>query len=63
MENEIKSGKEILDDFFDNVEEIPGVDKEITSVLIELYREDKLTSNNLSNALFKQREDAADDKN
>lgn len=63
MDNEIKSGKEILDDFFDHVDEIPGVDKEITSVLKELYREDKLTPKNLSNALFKQREDAADDKN
>ena len=63
MDNEIKSGKEILDDFFGGVGEIPGVDKEIASVLKELYREDKLTPNNLSNALFKQREDAADDKN
>ena len=34
--DEIKSGKEILDDFFHTVDEIPGVDKEITAVLKEL---------------------------
>ncbi len=62
MDSEIKSGNEILDEFFDNVEGIPGVDGEIASVLKELYRESQLTSTNLSNALFKQRENAANDK-
>ncbi len=62
MENEIKSGKEILDDFFNKVEEIPCVDKSIASTLKELYQDKKLTSTNLSNALFKLRWAAGNDK-
>jgi hypothetical protein len=54
--DEIKSGKEILDEFFENVGDIPEVDKTIAAVLKELYREEKLTQTNLSNALFKMRE-------
>ena len=56
--DEIKSGKEILDDFFNTVDVIPGVDKEIAVVLKELYSEDKLSHKNLSNALFELREEA-----
>lgn len=62
IDNEIKSGKEILDDFFDNVEKIPGVDNGIASILKELYHDNKLTAANLSNVLYKQREQAAYDK-
>lgn len=62
MNNEIKSGKEILDDFFDNIEKIPGVDNAIASIMKELYCDNKLTAANLSNALYKQREQAAYDK-
>jgi hypothetical protein len=60
--DEIKSGKEILDEFFDSVEEIPGVDSTIAAVLKGLYRENKMTDTNLSNALLKLREDAGNDK-
>lgn len=60
--DEIKSGKEILDDFFNTVDEIPGVDKEITAVLKELYNEDKLSHKNLSNALFELREEAKNEQ-
>lgn len=63
MDKRIQSGKEILDEFFDNIESIPNVDSEIASVLKELFQENKLTSTNLSNVLLKLREEAADDKN
>jgi hypothetical protein len=60
--DEIKSGKEILDEFFDNVEEIPSVDSTIAAALKELYNEDKLSHKNLSNALFELREEANNDQ-
>ena len=60
--DEIKSGKEILDDFFHTVDEIPGVDNKITAVLKELYNEDKLTTTNLSNALLKLREEIGNEQ-
>jgi hypothetical protein len=62
MSNGIKSGKEILDDFFDGIEDIPGVDNKIASILKNLYRDDKLTDSNLSNALFNQRKDELKDE-
>ena len=62
MGNEIKSGKEILDEFFGNVHEIPGVENTIASALKELYRDNKLTAINLSNALLKLREDGENDQ-
>jgi len=60
--DEIKSGKEILEDFFSTVDEIPGVDKQIAGVLKELYNEDKLSHKNLSNALFELREEAKNEQ-
>lgn len=60
--DEIKSGKEILDDFFKTVDEIPGVDKEIAVVLKELYNDDKLSHKNLSNALFELREEVKNEQ-
>ncbi len=60
--DDIKSGKEILDEFFDNIEEIPGVDGSIIVALKELYQDNKLTATNLSNALLKLREGAGNDK-
>ena len=51
MDEQIKSGKEMLDEFFDGVDEIPGVEKEIAALLKKLYEDNKLTSTNLSNAL------------
>ena len=55
MENKIKSGKEILDNFFDNLNEIPNIDDDIRELLKRLYREDKLTYRNLSNELLELR--------
>jgi len=51
MENVVKSGKEILDDFFDNIENIDGVNPEISKLIAALYSKEKLTDTNLKNAL------------
>ncbi len=51
MEDKVKSGKEILDDFFDGIEEIENVDKDIAKMLSKLYQEDKLTDTNVKNEL------------
>lgn len=36
MAEKVKSGKEILDDFFDGIEEIENVDKDIAKMLSKL---------------------------
>ncbi|EKT3958476.1 hypothetical protein NTJ28_002491 [Flavobacterium psychrophilum] len=51
MENKVKSGKEILDDFFKNIENIPNVDKDIARMLTNLYSQNKLTDTNVKNEL------------
>lgn len=51
MENKVKSGKEILDDFFKNIENIPNVDRGIARMLTNLYDQNKLTDTNVKNEL------------
>ena len=55
MKNKVKSGKEIVDDFFKNIENIDGVDKYIAKMLTNLYENDKLTEINVKNELPKLR--------
>ena len=55
-ENKIKSGKEILDDFFENIENIENVDPNISKMLAKLYQEDKLTDTNVKNELQQLRD-------
>lgn len=63
MINEVKSGKEILDVFFENIENIPEVNMEIAGLLKDLYKKGKLSDKNIYNALLKQREGQEDGKN
>ena len=51
MESKVKSGKEILDHFFENIENIPNVDKDIAKMLSNLYDQNKLTDTNVKNEL------------
>lgn len=62
MNKEIKSGKEILDEFFTNLKEIEGIDPKIADVLIELYKNNKFTEKQISNALLALREEKINDK-
>jgi len=56
MTNELKSGQEILDEFFSQIMSIDGVDKEVAEVILKLYKDGKLTNTNLSNELSSIRE-------
>jgi len=56
MTDKVKSGKEILDDFFNGIEEIENVDADIAKMLSELYQNDKLTDTNVKNELQKLRD-------
>ena len=49
MAENVKSGKEILDDFFNGIETIVHVDADIAKMLKRLYQEDKLTDTNVKN--------------
>ena len=56
MADKVKSGKEILDDFFNEIEKIENVDVDIAKMLSELYQNDKLTDTNVINELQKLRD-------
>jgi hypothetical protein len=58
----IKSGKEIVDDFFAELQKLEGVDKDIGDLLNRLHRDDRLTHTNLKNELERMRGEAADEK-
>ena len=51
MSNGIKSGKEVIDEFFAEIMKIEGIDKKTVKVLTSLYSEGKLTDTNIQNAL------------
>jgi len=63
MDKPVKSGKEILDDFFNGILNIPDVDEKLASEIKKLYDEGKLTKTNLSNKLASLREEKVNDKN
>ena len=54
-DDKVKSGKEILDDFFKEISSIENVDKTIADSLAELYTNGKLTDKNVVNELQKIR--------
>jgi hypothetical protein len=56
MAENVKSGKEILDDFFNGIEKIENVDSDIAKMLERLYQEDKLTDTNVKNELQQLRD-------
>jgi hypothetical protein len=53
MESKVKSGKEILDDFFKNIESIENIDLDIAKMLADFYEQGKLTDVNVKNELPK----------
>lgn len=62
MSTEIKSGKEILDDFFTEIGENKELDEQTTKAIIELHEQDSLSDRNLTNRLEEQRDKKEDDK-
>ena len=55
MSSEVKSGQEILDDFFEAIESIEGADLKISKMISELYKEGTLTEARIKNELQQQR--------
>ena len=51
MDNKAKSGKEVIEEFFNEIESTEGTDTKTVSKLISLYQEKKLTETNIQNAL------------
>ncbi len=62
MTDQIKSGQEVLDKFFTEIASIEDVDHDVANIVINLYREGKLTDTNLSNELARIREEKTSDK-
>ncbi|MDP2681987.1 MAG: hypothetical protein Q8P28_04150 [Deltaproteobacteria bacterium] len=56
MNNQVKSGKEILEDFFNNIQNIANVDKNLAHSLADLYKENNLTEKKVINKLQELRE-------
>lgn len=51
MSDEIKTGKEVIDEFFAEIMNIEGVDKKTAEKLTSLYSEGKLTDTNIQNVM------------
>jgi hypothetical protein len=51
MAKSVKSGKEILDNFFGSISKIDKVDTKIAEMLNDLYKKGKLTDINVKNEL------------
>lgn len=58
MDNQIKSGKEVIDEFFAEILNVEGTDENTINKLIELYGDNKLTDNNIQNALEELKQNA-----
>ncbi len=56
MSIEIKSGKQILDEFFRDIKKIEGLNEGVVEDIIELYQSGKLSDKNISNMLLELRE-------
>lgn len=57
MDKPVKSGKEILDEFFNDILNIPDIDKDLASEIKKMYEEGNLTYIKLSNKLASLREE------
>lgn len=51
MDHKIKSGKDVINDFFAEIYNIPNTDKKTIDALVELYSYGKLSDKNVQNTL------------
>ena len=51
MSKTVKSSQEILNDFFETIESIEGVDPKISQLIFQLYKDDSLTDKAIKNGL------------
>lgn len=62
MSDKIKSGKDVIDEFFAEILNVEGVDQKTVEKLVELYGENKLTDSNIQNALDELKQEALNPK-
>ena len=62
MDKEIKSGNEILDEFFEEIKNDENLDPDTMTAITDLYGAGKLTGKNLTNALSELRENNGKNK-
>ena len=62
MEKPIKSGKEVINEFFAEILNVEGTDENTVNKLIELYGENKFTDSNIQNALEELKQEAIKQK-
>ncbi len=63
MSTEIKSGKEILDEFFEDIKTDEKLDQDVAAAIVVLYKSGKLTDIKLTNTLSQLREDKGNGEN
>ena len=63
MDKPVKSGREILDGFFNTILDTLGVDKKLASEIKRMYENNELTYTNLTNRLASLREGEINAKN
>lgn len=51
MDNTIKSGKDVIDDFFSEILNVPSTDEKTVQKLVELYGSGKFTERSITNAM------------
>jgi len=51
MSDKIKSGQDVIEDFFAEIYNVPNADKKTIDTLVSLFRENKFTEKNIQNAL------------
>ncbi len=51
MDKKIKSGKDVIDDFFAEIYNISNADKDTIDALVNLYSQGKLSDKNVQNTL------------
>jgi hypothetical protein len=60
MADPLKTGPEVLESFFKDLNTVSGVDPAIANLLRDLFTAGKLTEKSILNALQKERESAND---
>ena len=59
MMEQIKTGKQVIDEFFNELQQLPNVDEKTALIFLTLHRDGKLTAQNIENDLRKLRDEAA----
>jgi len=60
---DIKTGRQIIDEFFNELQNLPDVDEKTIHILQKLHQNDDLTPKEIENALRKVREEGSSGEN